>query len=199
MPKAIQPRMIPARASPSRSSPLGPGDDPALRTDFEQKRRAEQVGESLDKLMAATRMRILAAQAEAARLDKVTWTVVLIALGAAIGLALLGTAVVARRMTRSIDRLSAATAEVVASAFREPIAIESRDEIGALARSFNWMASELRQMEETKQEFFATVSHELRSPLTSICGAVELLHRGTPGPLTISNADSPGTGRFECS
>jgi signal transduction histidine kinase len=48
------------------------------------------------------------------------------------------------------------------------------------------MASELRQMEETKQEFFATVSHELRSPLTSIRGAVELLHRGAPGPLTES-------------
>jgi signal transduction histidine kinase len=161
----------------------------ALRLrDTAARMRAEQVGESLDKLMAATRMRILAAQAEAARLDKVTWTVVLIALGAAIGLALLGTAVVARRMTRSIDQLSTATAEVAASAFREPIAVESRDEIGALARSFNWMASELRQIEETKQEFFATVSHELRSPLTSICGAVELLHRGAPGPLTESQA-----------
>jgi signal transduction histidine kinase len=150
--------------------------------------RAEQVGESLDKLMAATRMRIVAAQAEAARLEKGTWTAVLIALGTAIGLALLATAVVARRMTRCIDQLSTATAEVATSAFREPIAVESRDEIGALARSFNWMASQLRQMEETKQEFFATVSHELRSPLTSICGAVELLHRGAPGPLTESQA-----------
>jgi signal transduction histidine kinase len=39
-------------------------------------------------------------------------------------------------------------------------------------------------MEETRQEFFATVSHELRSPLTSIRGAAELLHEGVLGPLT---------------
>jgi signal transduction histidine kinase len=87
-------------------------------------------------------------------------------------------------MTRSLDLLSSATEEVAASAFREPIVVDSRDEIGALARSFNSMASQLRQMEETKREFFATVSHEFRSPLTSIRGAVDLLHQGTPGPLT---------------
>jgi signal transduction histidine kinase len=87
-------------------------------------------------------------------------------------------------MTRSLDLLSSATAEVAAGAFREPIAIESRDEIGALARSFNSMASQLRKMEETKREFFATVSHELRSPLTSIRGAADLLRDGVPGPLT---------------
>src|SRR2546426_4258313 len=87
-------------------------------------------------------------------------------------------------MTRSLALLSSATAEVAAGAFREPIAIESRDEIGALARSFNSMASQLRRMEETKAEFFASVSHELRSPLTSIHGSIELLREGAPGPLT---------------
>jgi len=134
--------------------------------------------------MAATHTRVLAAQAEAARLEARTWTAVLVALGAAVCLALLGTAFVAQRMTRSLALLSSATAEVAAGAFRKPIAIESRDEIGALARSFNSMASQLRQMEETKAEFFASVSHELRSPLTSIHGAIDLLRDGAPGPLT---------------
>jgi signal transduction histidine kinase len=146
--------------------------------------RADQVGDSLDALMASTNARILAAQAEAARLETRTWTLVLIALGAAVGLALLGTAIVARRMTSSLDLLSSATADVAASAFREPIAVTSRDEIGALARAFNSMARQLREIEETKREFFATVTHELRSPLTSIRGAVDLLHTGGPGPLT---------------
>jgi signal transduction histidine kinase len=134
--------------------------------------------------MAATRARILAAQAEAARLEARTWSTVPIALGVAVGLALLGTAIIARRMTRSLDLLSSATAEVAASAFRGPIAVDSRDEIGALARSFNSMASQLRKIEEAKLEFFAAVSHELKSPLTSIRGAVDLLHMGAPGPLT---------------
>jgi len=68
--------------------------------------------------------------------------------------------------------------------FREPLPIESADEIGQLARSFNLMAAQLRQMEETKDEFFAKFSHELRSPLTSIRGATDLLRDGVPGPLT---------------
>ncbi len=153
-------------------------------TDADARSLAEQVQDSLDGLMAATHTRVLAAQAEAARLEARTWTAVMVALGAAVGLALLGTAVIAQRMTRSLDLLSSATAEVAAGAFREPIAIQSRDEIGVLARSFNSMASQLRQMEETKREFFATVSHELRSPLTSIRGAADLLRDGVPGPLT---------------
>lgn len=144
----------------------------------------KQVGENLDELMAVTRARVLAAQSDAARLETRTWTAVLLALGAAVGLALLGTAIIARRMTRSLDLLSSATAEVAVSAFREPIVVDSRDEIGALARSFNSMASQLRQTEEAKLEFFAGVSHELKSPLTSIRGAIDLLHMGAPGPLT---------------
>jgi signal transduction histidine kinase len=146
--------------------------------------RGEQVQDSLDRLMAATRARILAAQAEAAHVEARTWSAVLIALGVAVGLALLGAAIISLRITRSLDRLSSATAEVGANEFHEPIAIEGRDEIAALARSFNSMASRRRQVEEEKQAFFAALSHELRSPLTSIRGAVDLLHRGTPGPLT---------------
>src|SRR5213596_903730 len=153
-------------------------------TDVDARAFAEQVQDSLDGLMAATHTRVLAAQAEAARLEAGTWTMVLVALGTAVGLALLGTAVIAQRMTRSLALLSSATAEVAEGAFREPIAIESRDEIGALARSFNSMARQLHQMEETKREFFETVSHELRSPLTSIRGAADLLREGIPGPLT---------------
>src|SRR5213594_1510769 len=157
----------------------------ALRLiDTDARGLAEEVQESLDALMAANHTQVLAAQAEAARLEVRTWTAVLIALGAAVGVALLATAAVAQRMTRSLALLSSATAEVAAGAFREPIAIESRDEIGALARSFNSMASQLHQMEETKREFFATVSHELRSPLTTIRGAADLLRDGVPGPLT---------------
>jgi len=109
---------------------------------------------------------------------------VLVALGAAVALALLGTALVARRITRSLDILSGATAEVATGAFRGPLAVRSRDEIGALARSFNSMADQLRRLEETRQEFFAAVAHELRSPLTSIRGAADLLHDNIAGPLT---------------
>jgi signal transduction histidine kinase len=134
--------------------------------------------------MAATHRRVLAAHAEAARLETITWRAVLVALGSAVALALFGAALIARRMTRSLDLLSSATADVAAGAFHEPIAVSSRDEIGELAQSFNSMGSQLRRVEETRREFFATVSHELRSPLTSIRGAADLLRDNVPGPLT---------------
>ena len=146
--------------------------------------RVEELQESLDGLMAATHTRVIATQSEAARLEAFTWNQVLGALGAAVALALIGTAIVAHRMTRSLRRLSIAAADVAAGAFREPLAVTSRDEIGALTRSFNAMGSQLRRMEDMRQEFFASVSHEFRSPLTSIRSAAELLRERLAGPLT---------------
>ena len=83
-----------------------------------------------------------------------------------------------------LGTLSAATAAVAAGSFEEPIAVESKDEVGELARSFNAMARELRRMEETKEEFFASVSHELRSPLTSMREGAHLLRERVSGPLS---------------
>jgi len=144
----------------------------------------EQLQENLDGLMAATQTRAIARQAEAARLEAFTRAQVLGALGAALALALLGTAIIARRMTRRLRRISNAAADVAAGAFRKPLTVSSHDEIGALTQSFNAMGSQLRRVEETRQEFFASISHEFRSPLTSIRSAAELLREGVPGPLT---------------
>ena len=144
----------------------------------------EQLQENLDGLMAETQTRAVARQAEAAHLEAFTRAQVLGALGAALALALLGTAIIARRMTRRLRRLSIAAADVAAGAFRKPLTVSSHDEIGALTQSFNAMGSQLRRVEETRQEFFASISHEFRSPLTSIRSAAELLREGVPGPLT---------------
>src|SRR5216117_1009371 len=105
--------------------------------------RITELQENLEGLMAATDARSLGAQAEAARLETRTWTAVLVAMGTAAGLALLATAVIARRITRSLARLAAATAEVEAGVFREPIVVNGHDEISALTRSFNRMTTQL--------------------------------------------------------
>src|SRR5437899_3280610 len=148
----------------------------------------ERVEETLERLMDATYARVVSAQAEAARLEARTWTGVLLALGAAVALALVGTAVLAYRITRSLRQLSAATTAVAAGSYREPIPDAARDEIGALARSFNAMAAQLRRIDETKEEFYATLSHELRSPLTSVREAAHLLRDGVPGSLNPKQA-----------
>jgi HAMP domain-containing protein len=144
---------------------------------------AERVEATLEALTESMHADVLQAQAEVARLEARTWSGVLVALGAAVGLALLGSGLIAHRLTQSLQKLSAATSAVAAGSFQEPIAVEGRDEVAQLARSFSAMARELRRMEETKEEFFASVSHELRSPLTSIREGAHLLRDRVSGPL----------------
>ena len=167
------------QARPSRERTL---EEPPSRA------LGERVEEALERLMEATYARVAGAQAEAARLEARTWTGVLLALGAAVVLALVGTAALAYRITHSLRRLSAATTAVAAGSYREPIPDVARDEIGGLARSFNAMAAQLRRIDETKEEFYATLSHELRSPLTSVREAAHLLRDGVPGSLNAKQA-----------
>lgn len=54
--------------------------------------------------------------------------------------------------------------------FQQRVNVDSRDEVGKLAKSFNSMAADLERLEQTRREFIANVSHELRSPLTSMRG-----------------------------
>src|SRR2546429_589279 len=93
---------------------------------------ADQVGQSLEDLVAATHRGAEEARAEAALLEQRTWTGVLVALGCALGLGLGATAVLANRLTRRLRVLSEATAAVAAGSFREPIPERGADEIAAL-------------------------------------------------------------------
>ncbi len=167
---------------------LGSSGPAPVVIDSPTRRLGEQAETEMEALQQATHARVLRAQAEVARLEERTWKGIGIALAAALVLALLTTAVIALRITRSLRRLSAATTAVAAGSFREPIPVGGRDEVGVLARSFNAMAYRLRQHDELKEEFFATLSHELRSPITSVREAAHLLADGVPGPLTPKQA-----------
>ena len=59
------------------------------------------------------------------------------------------------------------------------IPVNSQDEIGYLSASLNYMAAQLKDMEEYQKTFVANVSHDFRSPLTSIKGYVEAMADGT--------------------
>ena len=62
------------------------------------------------------------------------------------------------------------------------IPVHTQDEIGYLSASLNFMASHLRDMEDYQKKFIANVSHDFRSPLTSIKGYVEAIADGTIPP-----------------
>lgn len=55
---------------------------------------------------------------------------------------------------------------------KKRVNIKSNDEIGELANSFNIMAESLEKVENNRREFISNVSHELRSPITSIKGFI---------------------------
>lgn len=63
--------------------------------------------------------------------------------------------------------------------FDRRVDIKSDDEIGDLAVSFNYMADSLQGLENMRKNFIANVSHELRSPMTSINGFISGIIDGT--------------------
>lgn len=74
-------------------------------------------------------------------------------------------------------------AKVIADGnFQNRIEVESGDEVGQLAQSFNNMAESLEKTENSRQKFIANISHDLRSPLTSIQGFISAIADGTIPP-----------------
>ena len=73
-----------------------------------------------------------------------------------------------RHMTRPLRRLDTAAKRIAKGKFDERVEIETSDEIGDLASSFNEMAESLERSEEAKRRMIADISHELRTPLTAI-------------------------------
>ena len=78
-----------------------------------------------------------------------------------------------------LKKITAATNEYAHGNFKYQLSIHKDDEIGRLAHSLNYMASELDASEEYQKKFIANISHDFRSPLTSIKGYLEAILDGT--------------------
>jgi len=109
---------------------------------------------------------------------------ILIAGGIALVLALIGGFIVARVLARRVKRLEVAAEAVAAGDFRHPIVVDSSDELGQLAVAFNAMQHQLEQLDLARKKFIATASHELRTPIFSLGGFVELLEEPELDPDT---------------
>ena len=82
-------------------------------------------------------------------------------------------------MTKPIIEMNRIVKRYTGGDFEVRIHQETPDELGQLAQSFNAMAGELNTLEEARRSFVANVSHELRSPLTSMRGFLEAMQDGT--------------------
>jgi two-component system sensor histidine kinase GlrK len=85
---------------------------------------------------------------------------------------------------RPLRKIKTMTTVVAGGDFNQQIDLDSPPELAELARSFNQMSAQLKQLDEMKSGFVSHVSHELRTPLASIKEADSLLLEGTAGGIT---------------
>lgn len=83
-----------------------------------------------------------------------------------------------RQITKPLKRVCEITSSIADGKFDERIEIKSEDELSVLAASINHMTKRLSELEKMRRNFVANVSHELRSPLTSIQGYIDALIQG---------------------
>jgi two-component system OmpR family sensor kinase len=100
---------------------------------------------------------------------------VLLAGGIALVIAILAGYLVARALAARVKRLERAARKVAAGDFSQPIKADSDDELGQLARTFNEMQDQLARLDRARKQFIASASHELRTPIFSLGGFLELL------------------------
>jgi two-component system OmpR family sensor kinase len=88
----------------------------------------------------------------------------------------------ARLAADNIRRLQDAARKVSDGNFETPIPISSAGQLGSLARTFNEMQRRLAELDSARKQFIANASHELRTPIFSLGGFVELLEEEDPSP-----------------
>lgn len=82
--------------------------------------------------------------------------------------------------SHNIGRLQEAARKVADGNFETPIPISAAGQLGSLARTFNEMQRRLAELDSARKQFIANASHELRTPIFSLGGFVELLEEENP-------------------
>ncbi len=100
---------------------------------------------------------------------------ILLSGGIALVIALAAGYLVARALSQRVGRLEQAARKVAAGDFSNPIRADSDDELGQLAAAFDDMQNQLARLDRARKQFIASASHELRTPIFSLGGFLELL------------------------
>ncbi|AND86187.1 HAMP domain-containing protein [Clostridium tyrobutyricum] len=77
-----------------------------------------------------------------------------------------------RIIIRPLGKINNVAEKISKGDVEKRVYIDSKDEIGVLAKSFNSMADSLEAVDKNRRQFISNVSHEIRSPITSIKGFI---------------------------
>jgi signal transduction histidine kinase len=98
---------------------------------------------------------------------------------AALLVAMLLVVLVGRTLTRPLTQLAAAAEDVAAGNYSRRVGIRGEDEIGMLGAAFDRMAEAVERARKIQRDFLANLSHELKTPLTSLIGFSQALVDGS--------------------
>jgi len=107
----------------------------------------------------------------------------LIGLGVSIIMGLLGSIFLTRSMILPIRELQKGIKSIAKESLSEQIRIRAKDEFGELAAAFNEMTFRLKEEERMRSDFISMLSHETRTPLTSIRESVNMIVEEVMGPI----------------
>lgn len=86
--------------------------------------------------------------------------------------------VLSRKLSDPLVQMEKATRKIAKGDLETRVSITSNDESGSLAKAINDLAVDLKRYRDTRREFFANISHELRTPMTYLEGYANILKEG---------------------
>lgn len=110
------------------------------------------------------------------------WWQFLLAGALAAGIALVVARWLARGMTQPLRDMATAAHRMETGDYSRRVHTRSRDEVGQLATAFNRMSAELENLEQSRRDLVANVSHELKTPIAAIRAHLENLLDGVEQP-----------------
>jgi signal transduction histidine kinase len=149
--------------------------------------RSGQVVELIYAVHPAPGDGVLARVGETFRFLTDFWWQFLLAGALASGIALVVARWLARGMTQPLRDMAAAAHGMETGDYSRRVHTRSRDEVGQLAAAFNRMSAELQNLEQSRRDLVANVSHELKTPIAAIRAHLENLLDGVeqPDPTTL--------------
>lgn len=96
--------------------------------------------------------------------------------------ALIAVYLISEKITEPLKEMSKAAKSFAQGRFDVRVPVRGEDEVGELAKAFNNMASSLEKAEEMRSTFLANISHDLRTPMTSIAGIIDCILDGAIPP-----------------